>query len=92
MGEDRAEVGQGHEWLSVTPGSGYPAAEQEVWAGGSRQMATHLLLPSPQLGDLLQGLHGLLPLGDGGRHRWCGRGRHPLSVQSPHLAGPPAEL
>lgn len=55
-------------------------------------MATHLLLPSPQLGDLLQGLHGLLPLGDGGRHRWCGRGRHPLSVQSPHLAGPPAEL
>ncbi|XP_034853361.1 major facilitator superfamily domain-containing protein 12 isoform X1 [Mirounga leonina] len=44
------------------------------------------------LGDLLQGLHGLLPLGDGGRHRRGGRGRHPLSLQSPHLAHPPAEL
>ncbi|XP_036169349.1 major facilitator superfamily domain-containing protein 12 isoform X2 [Myotis myotis] len=44
------------------------------------------------LGALLQGLRRLLPLGDGGcdRRRRCGR--RPLSLQSPHLAHPPAEL
>ncbi|KAM5230436.1 major facilitator superfamily domain-containing protein 12 isoform 4-T4 [Hipposideros larvatus] len=44
------------------------------------------------IGALLQGLRRLLPLGDGGRHRWRGHGCHPVSVQSSHLAPPPAEL
>lgn len=49
-------------------------------------------VPPPQLGALLQGLRGLLPLGDGGRDGRRGRGRHPLSEQPPRLARAPAEL
>ncbi|XP_058435205.1 major facilitator superfamily domain-containing protein 12 isoform X3 [Marmota monax] len=48
--------------------------------------------PAPlPLGTLLSVLRGLLPLGDGGRDRRCGRGGHPGPVQPGHVAHPPSE-
>ena len=58
------------------------------WAGSYGHPEPASLL----LGALLQSLCGFLPLGDGGRDRWCGRGRHPASVRSPGLAEPPSEM
>lgn len=87
--------------LDVGPGlgnwGGTACAKAQGLAGpkvGGSQQTRVLAHPSHphQVGALLQGLRKLLPLGDGGRDGRRGHGCHPLSVQSPCLAHPSAEL
>ncbi|XP_021100517.1 major facilitator superfamily domain-containing protein 12 isoform X3 [Heterocephalus glaber] len=57
-------------------------------ANGLAVMAVQSLHPCPAV---LQGLHGLLPLGHGGCYGRRGCGRHPGALQPAGLAHPPSE-
>ncbi|XP_040097850.1 major facilitator superfamily domain-containing protein 12 isoform X1 [Oryx dammah] len=97
----KSRLGTGAEAWGADPPACVPPAQWSLRVrrhellGQGGQWAGSYGHPEPApllLGALLQSLCGFLPLGDGGRDRWCGRGRHPGSVQSPGLAHRPSEM